>query len=264
MDAGKLGKIFETLMWVTFVGIIPTFLQDAPQAQAIGFSILIVVGGFRWIVERRPGYEVIPWSAIALCLTIACAAMVALIVRHSTVQNRLVIKPVLAVALIILVPLLCLAVSRSVAERRRPRQVFINYARADKERVKPIYRWLQEAGAVPWMDETDVPPGAKWEYRINNAIWRSHYFIACLSRNSVNREGVLQDEIERALEIWEDKGEDAIFLIPVRLEECEMPERLSQFQWIDLFAPGGPERLQRAVQGRHRAAGTLPPNRLPP
>jgi hypothetical protein len=42
--------------------------------------------------------------------------------------------------------------------------------------------------------------------------------------------------------------EGNIFLIPVRLEDCSVPERLSRLHWVDLSAPGGQERLTKALR----------------
>jgi hypothetical protein len=39
-----------------------------------------------------------------------------------------------------------------------------------------------------------------------------------------------------------------IYLIPARLEDCEVPERLGDFQWVDLFEEDGWTRLVKAIQ----------------
>jgi len=39
-------------------------------------------------------------------------------------------------------------------------------------------------------------------------------------------------------------------LIPVRLEECEVPDGLKKWQWVDLFKPSGFERLIEALRAR--------------
>ena len=40
---------------------------------------------------------------------------------------------------------------------------------------------------------------------------------------------------------------DDIYVIPVRLELCEVPEPLNKFEWVDLFAPEGFTRLFHAL-----------------
>jgi hypothetical protein len=41
--------------------------------------------------------------------------------------------------------------------------------------------------------------------------------------------------------------EGAAYLIPVRLEECEIPEPLARRHWIDVFTGGDYERLLRVL-----------------
>ena len=58
----------------------------------------------------------------------------------------------------------------------------------------------------------------------------------------------MQTEVRYALDIWQEKLEGDIFVIPVRLEECEVPERLRNFQWVNLFEKNGWERLLKAIR----------------
>ena len=79
--------------------------------------------------------------------------------------------------------------------------------------------------------------------------------IICLSQKSVSREGFLQREIREALNVAEEKPEGTIFIIPVRLEEVDVPKRLSQWQWANLFQVSGYQRLVRALEVRAGAIG---------
>ena len=42
--------------------------------------------------------------------------------------------------------------------------------------------------------------------------------------------------------------EGAIYLIPARLEECRIEDRLAGRQWVDLFETGGYEQLVKALR----------------
>ena len=117
---------------------------------------------------------------------------------------------------------------------KRPR-IFISYAREDKDSVSEHYHKLKKNGFEPWMDIHKILPGEVWENKIQEAIKNSDFFIACLSSNSSQKRGVIQKEIRAALEIWQEKLESDIYLIPIRLNNCEVPEKLKEFQWIDLF-----------------------------
>ena len=136
---------------------------------------------------------------------------------------------------------------------------FISYAPEDEEKVKSLYQKLFNAGFKPWMDKIDILPGERWQSSIRKAIQRSDFFLACLSANSVNKRGWIQREIKVALDIWQEKLEDDIYLIPVRLEDCEVPESLRDFQWVDLFEEYGWERLVKALRvGIRRREGANP------
>lgn len=127
-------------------------------------------------------------------------------------------------------------------------QIFLSYAREDKEKVEALYQKLSDAEFKPWMDEKDILPGERWESCVQRAIQDSDFFLACLSTNSVNKRGFLQKEIRAALSIWQEKLDSDIYLIPVRLDDCEVPESLRDLQWVDLFEEDGWTRLVEAIQ----------------
>jgi hypothetical protein len=127
-------------------------------------------------------------------------------------------------------------------------QIFLSYAREDEGKVEKLYQELSDAGFKPWMDTKDILPGERWQSSIRKAVRRSDFFLACLSANSVSKRGWIQREIRDALDIWQEKLEADIYLIPVRLEDCEVPESLCDFQWVDLFEEDGWTRLVKAIQ----------------
>ncbi len=137
-------------------------------------------------------------------------------------------------------------------------QIFLSYAREDEEEVERLYQKLSEAGFKPWVDTKDILPGEIWQTSIQKAIRRSDFFLVCLSAKSAKR-GWIQREIKQALNIWQEKLDSDIYLIPVRLEDCPAPERLSKFQWVDLFEKDDWTRLVKAIQvGMERRAGEEP------
>ncbi|MGA9349874.1 MAG: TIR domain-containing protein [Anaerolineae bacterium] len=127
-------------------------------------------------------------------------------------------------------------------------QIFLSYAQPDEEKAKNLYQKLSDAGFKPWMDKKDILPGEQWKLAIQKAIQDSDFFLACLSANSVNRRGFIQRETRDALDIWQEKLDSDIYLIPVRLEDCEVPESLRKFQWVNLFEEDGWTRLVKAIQ----------------
>lgn len=127
-------------------------------------------------------------------------------------------------------------------------QIFISYAREDQTRVRAIYDKLVAAGFRPWLDQEHILPGQKWEPVIKQALKRSHFVLVCLSATSINKRGFLQKEIKQALEQADERLEGDVYLIPARLDDCEVPELLSRIQWTDLFKEVSWEKLLRAFQ----------------
>src|SRR6266571_7382599 len=129
----------------------------------------------------------------------------------------------------------------------KPLKMFLSYAREDSSEVEKLYYHLRRAGFQPWLDIKDILAGEKWERSIWRAVRAADFFLACLTNRSVNKRGFLQKELKQALNIWQEKLQDDIYLIPCRLEECEVPEDLREFHWVDLFKPDGWERLLKAI-----------------
>lgn len=115
-------------------------------------------------------------------------------------------------------------------------KIFLSYASEDREKVDVIYNRLQGQGYVPWQDSKDIVPGQTWERAIKIAIKHSDFFVACLSTHSVNKRGMVQKELKQALEIWRGMLVDDIYLIPIRLDDCDVPDDLKDnFHYVDVF-----------------------------
>ena len=126
----------------------------------------------------------------------------------------------------------------------------------DKPMVRQIYDRLARLGAVdPWLDEKNLTPGDDWDFEIRKAVRSSHVVLVCLTARSITKEGYVHREIRQALDVADEKPEGTIFIVPVRLEPCQVPERLSRWQWVDWFSGDGFEQLQRALRKRAAALG---------
>jgi len=136
----------------------------------------------------------------------------------------------------------------TVCEPTSSNMVFLSYARSDRKMVEQLYDRLRSSGFRPWMDVRDLFPGELWEHALTRALNQSDFFIACLSQNSVDRRGILQLEIGKALCKLETMLSDDIYLIPVRLDEVNVPDSLRKLQWIDLFDSAGCRKLEKALQ----------------
>jgi hypothetical protein len=143
--------------------------------------------------------------------------------------------------------------SRAAIQKEQPShtlRVFLCHSSSDKPAIRELYRRLSADSIDAWLDEENLLPGQDWQLEISRAVHGSDVVIICLSRNSVSKAGYVQREIRFALDVAEEQPEGAIFLIPLRLEECDVPERLRRWHWVNFFEATGYERLLRALRAR--------------
>jgi hypothetical protein len=142
-------------------------------------------------------------------------------------------------------------------DRRFPAggHVFLCHSSQDKDDVRALYKRLRADGLTPWLDEEDLLPGQDWELEIRKAIKDSAAVLVVLSADAVARKGYAQKEIRMALDVADLMPEGSVFVIPARLDECAVPDRLNRWQWIDLFQPDGYSRLTRLLRALTSGSG---------
>lgn len=114
---------------------------------------------------------------------------------------------------------------------------FISYAREDRDVAVRLRDDLIRLGATPWIDVSDLIAGQDWQLAISRALRESSHFVALLSHHSVTKRGYVQREVREALDLLDQFPPDAVFIIPVRVDESEPShERLRNLHWVDLFA----------------------------
>lgn len=115
-------------------------------------------------------------------------------------------------------------------------RIFIAYANEDLDIALRLADELTAAGFHPWIDKRKLMAGQNWRGAIERAIERSDYFVACFSSRSVGKRGQFPNELRLALRCADRMPLDDSFLLPVRLEPCEVPARIqAHLQWVDLF-----------------------------
>ena len=115
-------------------------------------------------------------------------------------------------------------------------RIFLAYAKEDRLEVKKLYIALQRAGFEPWMDQEKLLPGQNWPRAIERAIDLADYVVLCFSRRSVGKRGYFQSELRYALDVAACVPLDEVFLMPIRLSECELPLQIAKkTQYVDFF-----------------------------
>lgn len=149
--------------------------------------------------------------------------------------------------------------------------VFISYVHEDAAQVDELQRVLEDIEIPVWRDTASLWPGDSWRDVIRRAITDDALvFVACFSRNSLARDKSYQnEELSLAVDQLRQRRPDVPWLIPVRLDDCPIPDRdigggrtLESIQRADLFGDEygiGVARLVTAVLtilNRHPGTGT--------
>jgi hypothetical protein len=152
----------------------------------------------------------------------------------------------------------------------RLQHAFVSYVREDSDAVEQLVSILQGASIPVWKDTEDLWPGEDWQLKIREAIEDgSLAFIACFSNNSVQKpKTYMNAELALAVEQIRLMKPGRVWLLPVRLDDCELPNfdlggnrTLGSLQRIDLFGPKREANLARlvaAVMGIFGTSTTTP------
>jgi hypothetical protein len=137
-------------------------------------------------------------------------------------------------------------------------EVFLAYVAEDLLPARRLCEALRAEGLSPWLDKDKLLPGQNWPRAIERAIEISDAFVACFSTRSIVKRGQFQSELRYALDCARQRPLDQTFLIPVRLEECAVPRRISNHvHYVDLY-PDWHRGVRRIVRSIRKAARGRP------
>ncbi|NTU56457.1 MAG: TIR domain-containing protein [Anaerolineales bacterium] len=139
-------------------------------------------------------------------------------------------------------------------------KVFLSYSHADEAQAKRLYNELCGHGLDVWFDKESLLPGQSWEDVIEEQIQQTDYVILLLSKRSLIKRGFFHKEIRLALDVLDTIPIGHVYILPLRLDDCEVPARLLGIQYLDLFPHWGNsltklyEAIQHQDKVRSRAA----------
>jgi hypothetical protein len=136
-------------------------------------------------------------------------------------------------------------------------KVFLCHSHSDSKAVRILWSRLKKDGMDAWLDSNNLLPGQNWQNEIRKAILKSDVVIVCLSRGFNEQQGYRHEELKLALEKAKLIVDDEVFIIPVRLEKCDMPESLRHLHRVDLFRAGGYKKLVHALREKDSASRQL-------
>lgn len=105
---------------------------------------------------------------------------------------------------------------------------FISYSRNDEQFAMRFANDLRSAEIPTWVDQLDIRPSEHWDRAIERAIAGCRCVVVLLSPRSVASENVA-DEISLSIDLRKA-------ILPVMIEPCKLPLRLSRMHLIDATA----------------------------
>lgn len=108
--------------------------------------------------------------------------------------------------------------------------VFLSYSSADRTRVRRLARRLQAAGISVWFDEWAIKPGEDIYLAVERGLESARKLVLCMSPAAF-RSG--WTGAERSTALFRDPSNSARRFIPVLISECDIPDALRRFRYID-------------------------------
>ena len=103
--------------------------------------------------------------------------------------------------------------------------VFVSYVHDNERAVARLCDAMISRGINVWLDRKDIAPGIDWRLAIQRAIAEGAFFIACFSREYKERvQTHMNEELRLAVEILRKLPQDHAWFIPIKLNECEIPD----------------------------------------
>lgn len=104
-------------------------------------------------------------------------------------------------------------------------EITFSYSRNDADFVLKLGKSLRKEGASIWLDQLDLIPGQRWDKSIEAALDNSYTLLVILSNSSIQSSNVI-DEVLFAFNKHKR-------VVPILLEECDIPQRLKKLQFLD-------------------------------
>jgi hypothetical protein len=98
--------------------------------------------------------------------------------------------------------------------------IFLSYASADRERIRPLVKKLEEHGWSVWWDRK-IPPGKTWHQVIQQAIDDAKCVVVVWSQQSIQSDWVITEA---------EEGKERHNLIPVMIDNVKAPLAFRRIQ----------------------------------
>ena len=109
-------------------------------------------------------------------------------------------------------------------------KIFISYSHKDFSVAYDLNRDLRACGIDVWLDEHEIKVGDSIPFRISQGLKDSQYVVFLMSSNSVHSPWVGREWLSA---IMRDIAQEKTFLLPVLLDDCEIPAIIQDKLYAD-------------------------------
>ena len=108
--------------------------------------------------------------------------------------------------------------------------VFLSHNSGDKPRVRRLAERLRAAGLRVWFDEWVIRPGDDIYLAVERGLEAARVQVLCLSPAALGSDWVT---LERSTVLFRDPTNSGRRFIPLLLAECELPDALRRYKYVD-------------------------------
>lgn len=108
--------------------------------------------------------------------------------------------------------------------------VFLSYKSDDRPRVRQLAERLRDAGLRVWFDDWLIKPGHDIYLSIERGLTTSRTLVLCMSPAALGSDWV---SLERSTVLFRDPTNDTRRFIPLLLLDCDIPDTLRRFKYLD-------------------------------
>ncbi|MFY9823161.1 MAG: toll/interleukin-1 receptor domain-containing protein [Thermoanaerobaculia bacterium] len=131
--------------------------------------------------------------------------------------------------------------------------VFLSYSSEDKPRVRCLAKLLCDAGLSVWFADSVTQPGEIIHQSIVHGLEASRTLVLCLSPSALGSAWV---EMERSTFLFRDPSNAGRRFIPLVLADCEIPDNLRIYKYID-YRHEGESAFAELLASIRRACDTV-------
>ncbi len=129
---------------------------------------------------------------------------------------------------------------------QRRKEIFISYAREDLKYAISIKTLLENDGHKVWIDFANGKPGAFFKKEIRDKLNTVDFVVFLLSKESIKPNRVVAEELAIVIDLQRNFDEECIFLIAIKINNCDIPEVLTGQTWLE-FTDEGKGKLRDII-----------------